>query len=95
MIGRAAPVLLAALAVASPARAADDPPPGAASCSGCHSAIVSTAVPKIAGRDEKDLLAQMEAFRSGARPATVMTRLMKGFSPEEMRALATWYTKQK
>ncbi|WP_425350951.1 c-type cytochrome, partial [Methylobacterium aquaticum] len=28
--------------------------------------------------------------RSGARPATVMTRIAKGFSDEESRAIAAW-----
>jgi cytochrome c553 len=32
----------------------------------------------------------MQAFRTGARPATVMDRIAKGFSDEETRAIATW-----
>jgi cytochrome c553 len=96
VIGRIALALLAALASGSAtARAAEEPPPGAAACSGCHSAKAATAVPPLAGRDGKDLLEQMEAFRSGQRPATVMTRLMKGFTPDEMRAIASWYAAQK
>ena len=96
MIGRAALALLAALAGGSAtARAAEEAPPGAAGCSGCHSAKAATVVPPLAGRDQKDLLDQMEAFRAGQRPATVMTRLMKGFTPDEMRAIASWYAAQK
>jgi cytochrome c553 len=99
VIGRAALALLAAALAASSttAQAADEPPPGAAGCSGCHSPAgkAATAIPPLTGRDANELMTQMEAFRSGARPATVMTRLMKGFSPEEMRAIATWYAAQK
>jgi cytochrome c553 len=32
----------------------------------------------------------MGAFRAGERPATIMTRIARGFSPEETRALAEW-----
>jgi cytochrome c553 len=37
----------------------------------------------------------MEGFRSGTRPATVMDRIMKGFSPEETKALADWWASQR
>jgi cytochrome c553 len=37
----------------------------------------------------------MEAFRSGSRPATVMDRIMKGFAPDEMKALADWWASQR
>jgi cytochrome c553 len=49
----------------------------------------------INGRDAADLTTGMEAFRSGERPSTVMGRLMKGFSPDEIRAIAAWIAAQK
>src|SRR5262249_743103 len=50
-----------------PASAADAPPPGASSCSGCHPAkrFVDTSVPRLAGRDPADLVAAMQGFKSG------------------------------
>ncbi len=68
------------------------PPPGAASCSGCHaaSAAVKTPVPRILGRNPDDITAAMLAFRSGERPSTVMGRIAKGFSDDEIRAIAIW-----
>jgi cytochrome c553 len=33
----------------------------------------------------------MEAFRSGQRPATVMDRIAKGFTAEDVQAIAAWY----
>ena len=36
----------------------------------------------------------MVAFRSGARPATVMDRIAKGFSEPEAAAIATWFATQ-
>jgi cytochrome subunit of sulfide dehydrogenase len=80
----------AALAVAAP-----DPPAGASSCSGCHGPAGGSGLMPINGRDEVDLTTAMEAFRSGARPSTVMGRLMKGFSPDEIRAIAAWIAAQK
>jgi cytochrome c553 len=69
------------------------PPPGATSCSGCHG--LAGSIPPIAGRPEPDLAAAMLAFRDGSRPATIMDRLMKGFSPDEIRALAAWLAAQR
>ena len=45
----------------------------------------------LQGRPAEDIIAQMEAFRSGARPATLMNRIVRGFSPSEVEALATWF----
>jgi len=69
------------------------PPPGAASCTGCHAANakVATGVPRIAGRNPAEIVAAMEAFRSGQKPATVMDRIAKGFSEAEIRAIAEWF----
>ena len=81
---------LFALAVA--ATAAPMAPPGAASCTGCHAADpkIETRVPRIAGRPPAEIVAAMEAFRSGQKPATVMDRIAKGFSDAEIRAIADW-----
>jgi cytochrome c553 len=77
--------------------AAPEPPPGASSCSGCHAANakVDTAVPRLAGRKAADIVAQMRAFRTGEKPATVMGRIAKGFSDAEIEAIAAWYAQQK
>jgi len=37
----------------------------------------------------------MRAYRSGERPATVMDRIAKGFSDDEVKAIAKWYADQK
>jgi len=72
------------------------PPPGAASCSGCHaaSAAVAAPVPPILGRNPDEIIAAMLAFRSGERPSTVMGRIAKGFSDDEIRAIAVWLAAQ-
>jgi cytochrome subunit of sulfide dehydrogenase len=79
----------------SPTLAAEAPP-GAASCSGCHPAHADagTPVPRLAGQDAGAIIAAMQAFRSGQLPATVMDRIAKGFSDEEVKAIAAWFVTQ-
>ena len=72
-------------------------PPGAASCSGCHAANakVETPVPPLKGRPAADLTDAMIEFKSGKRAGTIMDRIAKGFSDEEIRAISAWYAGQK
>ena len=76
---------------------AAEAPPGASSCSGCHaaSAAVRTPVTRLAGRPAAEIVAALQAFRAGQRPATVMDRIAKGFSEPEIAAIAAWYAAQK
>jgi cytochrome c553 len=82
---------------ATTAAAAADAPPGASSCSGCHPASrdVDTPVPRLIGRNPSEIVAAVQAFRTGQRPATVMDRVAKGFSDDEIKAIADWYGAQK
>jgi cytochrome c553 len=52
-------------------------------------------VPRLVGRPAADIVAALEAFRAGQRPATVMDRIAKGFSEAELAAIAAWYAAQK
>jgi cytochrome c553 len=92
-------VAIAAAAVVAwhqPLLAASDPPPGAVSCSGCHStAATATSIPRLHGRDAGDIAKAMAGFRDGSLPATVMNRIAKGFTDEESRAIAAWLAAQK
>jgi cytochrome c553 len=92
--------LAAAIGLASIAAAvvaAAEPPAGAAACSGCHpsSARVASPVPRLAGLDRAAIAKAMQDFRSGQRPATVMDRIAKGFTDEEIQAIAAWYATQR
>jgi cytochrome subunit of sulfide dehydrogenase len=75
---------------------AADAPPGASSCSGCHApaAAAVALVPPIYGRPAGETAKAMRDFKSGARPATVMGRIAKGFSDAESDAIAQWLAKQ-
>lgn len=80
-------------AEASPLQA----PPGALSCSGCHAARGGDPglLPRLAGRPASETTAAVAAFRSGERAGTLMGRIAKGFSDEEIKAIAVWLEAQK
>ena len=93
-------VLAAAIgcaSVAAASAAAAEPPAGAAACSGCHptSARVTSPVLRLAGLDQARIVKAMEEFRSGKRAATVMDRIAKGFTDDEIQAIAAWYASQR
>jgi cytochrome subunit of sulfide dehydrogenase len=90
----AAAVGLVSIAVAL---ASAEPPAGAASCSGCHPASprVTSPVPRLIGMDRAAITRAMQEFRSGQRTGTVMDRIAKGFTDEEIQAIAAWLASQR
>jgi cytochrome subunit of sulfide dehydrogenase len=84
-----------AIAVAGIASA--EPPAGAVSCSGCHpaSARVSSPVPRLFGLDKAAIVRAMQDFRTGQRAGTVMDRIAKGFTDDEIQAIAAWLASQR
>jgi len=79
----------------APATAQSIAPPGASSCSGCHGLNApGGAVPALHGQEPEEIVAAMQAFRTGQREATVMDRIAKGFTDEETRAIAAWVSQQ-
>jgi cytochrome c553 len=83
--------------IAAAVVASAGPPAGAASCSGCHpaSARVASPVPRLAGMDRTAIVKAMQQFRGGERIGTVMDRIAKGFTDEEIQAIAAWYAAQR
>jgi cytochrome subunit of sulfide dehydrogenase len=90
-------VIATVMASNLPVLAASEPPPGAASCSGCHTSGPAAASPvtRLYGRDAGEIMTAMTGFRDGSLPATVMNRIAKGFSDDESRAIAAWLAAQK
>ena len=68
-------------------------PAGASACLGCHGAG-ETELPSLKALSASEIESAMEAFRTGTREATLMTRIAKGFTPDETRALAQWLATQ-
>jgi cytochrome subunit of sulfide dehydrogenase len=70
---------------------AQDAPSGALSCSGCHGPPgTGGAVASLAGRPAEEIVAALTQFRRGERAATVMDRIAKGFTDDEIHAIAEW-----
>lgn len=91
----AAAFLAAVPAGSGTAAQAAEAPPGALSCSGCHppNTSVDTPVSPLVGFYGSSIAMAMKAFR-GRRPATVMGRIARGFSDEEIKAIEAWYVAQ-
>jgi cytochrome c553 len=87
-------IVVAAVAVAAgPAAAQEvDGRVLALSCLNCHGPGGKSRgdIPSIAGKTEVFVKSAMVDFRDGKRPATVMTRLAKGYGDAEIDALAKY-----
>ncbi|MFZ2651868.1 MAG: c-type cytochrome [Burkholderiaceae bacterium] len=94
--------LLALACVAAPAHAQDDKSLNlrslAATCANCHGtagrAVANAAVPGLAGIPAAYMVEQMRAFKAGARTATVMHQLAKGYSDTQIDQLAAYFAAQ-
>lgn len=71
----------------------------AATCANCHGtggkALDGAPVPGLAGLPKEHIVQQMQAFKSGARPATIMHQLAKGYDDAQIEQLAAWFAAQK
>lgn len=71
----------------------------AATCAACHGtnggASAGSGVPALAGMPRDYIITQMNAFKSGARPATIMHQLSKGYNDAQIAQLATYFAAQK
>ena len=61
----------------------------------CRRGNAASTVPRLYGRDAAEITTAMTGFRDGSLPSTVMDRIAKGFSDDEMRAIAAWLAAQK
>ena len=63
-------------------------PPGASSCSGCHGR--SGGIPAIKAKSADEVAAAMLEYRAGQGSPTVMDRIARGFTEQEIRDIASW-----
>lgn len=70
----------------------------AATCANCHgtdgAAAPGAPMPRLAGLKAEFITEQLQAFRDGKRPATVMHQLAKGYTDEQIAALAAYFAAQ-
>ena len=71
----------------------------AATCANCHGtngvAVDGSPVAGLAGLPKAHIVTQMQAFKAGTRPATIMHQIAKGYSDAQIEQLATWFAAQK
>jgi cytochrome c553 len=69
----------------------------AAGCAGCHgtdgNSVGGTA--SLAGMPRDRLLALIGEFRSGAKPATIMHQISKGYSDDQLALIADYFASRK
>lgn len=96
ILGKSALALAGVLASAAPASAADGKIL-ALSCAACHGTDGKSpgSIPAIAGKAQNFLETSLADFKSGKRAGTVMNRLAKGYSDEEIKALAVFFSERK
>jgi cytochrome c553 len=67
----------------------------AAMCANCHGTegrtVKDSSVPSIAGLPRDYMVQQMQAFKNGTRPATIMHQLSKGLSDAQITSLADYF----
>jgi sulfide dehydrogenase cytochrome subunit len=92
-------VLLACAAcVTFPAHAQDRAQQLASACAICHGTDGrgdAKVLPPLAGMPREQIASQLRAFRDGQRPATVMQQIAKGYTDEQIDALAAYFAAQK
>jgi cytochrome c len=90
-------LLVGAMQFTVPARAADDELGAflAQTCAACHRpGTEDSAIPPIAGLDEADFVALIEAYRSSERGDAIMQAVAKSLSAEDTAALAHYLAGQ-
>lgn len=67
-------------------------------CAGCHGtqgASAGPSMPSLSGQNKAFFIDSMKKFKSGERAGTVMNRLAKGYSDQQIEAMADFFAKQK
>lgn len=65
-----------------------------APCHGTNGQQFLEAMPPLAGMPEEQFIRAMLAFRDDSRPAVIMDRVARGFTDDEIKAMAVWFKAQ-
>lgn len=96
-------VVVCCAGLGGPVLVAADPPPGdprrealASTCAACHGSegrvVEGSGMPDLRGLDRTYLRTQLQAFREGTRPATVMHQIARGYAPAQLDELAAYFS---
>ena len=95
---------LCLVGVAGVVQAAGQPDPNlarnlAATCANCHGtngrAVAGAGNDALAGVDKDKLMQKLRDFRSGAKPATIMHQISKGYTEAQLELIAAYFAAQK
>jgi sulfide dehydrogenase cytochrome subunit len=101
---RAIPIVVTAVvaALAAPCAIAQGSDPNlgrslAATCANCHGTNGASVggMESLAGKPKDEIVRKMQEFKSGAKPATIMHQLAKGYTDQQIELLAAWFAAQK
>ena len=69
----------------------------AAACANCHgtAGIAQPGMESLAGAPKDELAKKLLDFKAGRKPATIMHQLSKGYSDEQIAAIAGYFAAQK
>jgi cytochrome subunit of sulfide dehydrogenase len=69
----------------------------AAACANCHgtNGNAQPGMEALAGVSRDDIVKKMLDFKAGRKPATIMHQLAKGYSDEQIVAIAAYFAAQK
>ena len=68
----------------------------AATCAACHGTEGRSqrGMPALAGQDSHSLLNQLQQFKAGSKPASVMHQIAKGYSDDQLDLMADFFSQQ-
>ena len=69
----------------------------AASCAACHGTDgrAQPGMESLAGANKDDMIKKMLDYKAGRKPATIMHQLAKGYTDEQIEAIAGYFAAQK
>lgn len=92
-----AAAMLAALPLCAAAQDASVARSLAATCASCHGTDGRSVggMEILAGMNKAEMVRKLGEFRSGARPATIMHQLAKGYTDQQIDMIAGYFAAQK
>jgi len=69
----------------------------AAACANCHGTDgrAQPGMEALAGKNVEDMTKSLLDFKAGRKPATIMHQISKGYTDDELRAIAAYFAAQK
>lgn len=69
----------------------------AAACANCHgtNGHAQPGMEALAGKNKDEMVQKLLDFKAGRKPATIMHQLTKGYSDDELKAIAAYFAAQK